>query len=60
MLCPECGEVTGPGPLDARRGAREGARGAGAVRRWCVAALRGVGRGLCLARRGGATAAGEA
>ncbi len=60
MFCPECGEVTGPGPLDARRGAREGARGAGVVRRWCVAALRGVGRGLCPARRGGPTAAGEA
>lgn len=37
MFCPECGEVVGAGPLDARRAARQ--RTGSALGRWIDAAL---------------------
>jgi hypothetical protein len=34
MLCPECGEMLAPGPLDARRAANDGPPLVARIRRW--------------------------
>lgn len=34
MLCPECGEMLAPGPLDARRAANGGRPLLARIRRW--------------------------
>lgn len=54
MLCPECGEAIGPGPLDARRAChgRDGSGVARAIGRWLRAGLGRLAAARSAVRRG--------